>query len=586
MYISIIQGGNTRMRKAFQHVLALSFLLIVLLPSPAFSEREDTAQLTFSKKTVAKNITQTYTVQKGDVLSAIIRRLPGITERDIPRYYQLTKELNPDITDLDKLYEGQNIRLPVKSSAAPGDVASSFSAPSPEGTGSQPYQVKKGDSLIRIAHRELRITSRTQSTLLLIKSMNPNIKDVNRIYIGQMIRLPDGRTASKAGAEGLTPNRAVPDKSQTVRDTESPLADMTDGKAKDSIVLTPAERIAVIKHIIAQMKGNMITTGNYYLPVSRTEQLTIDCAIIPVIEFEDQTTIMLDMDKHANAQLKKMIGDRWSSHHLVKIDDKDDIIVMLKKIFGVSKTYEITKSQNPLSIGSAPPMELLVDWVITRKDAKKSTSVNQGLRFVYEDNGLLPRAVVNYAKQNSWIITEISQERGLAAKPEEIYSLPPMTVLPTSSAKEFSYALLSYLGIQGERDADVKVFNIEKDGFNLSIKADLVVTRGEKKTLIFSRNLPPQFIHILEKSGSELIFVADQDDPARNLEKLLRGFSFVFTSGYFTFSGLDKNQPPYHFGFNGTKIKTDQSLYVVNFDFNSEIRGLLQETWSANIIRY
>ncbi len=575
------------MRKAFQQVLALSFLLIVLLPSAAFSEREDTAQLTFSKKTVTKNITQTYTVQKGDVLSAIIRRLPGITERDIPRYYQLTKELNPDITDLDKLYEGQNIRLPVKSPAAPGDVASSFSAPSSEGTGSQTYQVKKGDSLIRIAHRELRIASRTQSTLLLIKSMNPNIKDVNRIYIGQMIRLPDGRPALKAGAEGLAPNRAVPDKSQTVtRETESPLTDMTDGKAKDAIVLTPAERIAVIKHIITQMKGNMITAGNYYLPVSRTEQLTIDCASIPVIEFEDQTTVMLDLDNRANVQLKKMIGDRWSSHHLVKIDDKDDIVVMLKKIFRVSKTYEITKSQNPLSIGSAPPMEVLVDWVITRKDAKKSMFVNQGLRFVYEDNGLLPRAVVNYAKQNSWIITEISQERGLAAKPEEIYSLPPMTILPTSSAKEFSYALLSYLGIQGEKDADVKVFNIEKDGFNLSIKADIVVTRGEKKTLIFSRNLPPQFTHILERSGSELIFVADQDDPARNMEKLLRGFSFVFTSGYFTFSGLDKNQPPYHFGFNGTKIKTDQSLYVVNFDFNPEIRGLLQETWSANIIRY
>jgi len=587
MYISFLWGGNTRMRKAFQQVLAVSFLLSVLLPCPGFSEREDTAQLTFSKKTVTKTITQTYTVQKGDVLSAIIRRLPGITERDIPRYYQLTRELNPDIADLDKLYEGQNIRLPVKSPAAPGDVASSFSAPSSEGTGSQTYQVKKGDSLIRIAHRELRISSRTQSTLMLIKSMNPGIKDVNRIYIGQMIRLPDGRTALKAGAGGLAASRAVPDKGQTAtRETESPLADMTEGKAKDAIVLTPAERIAVIKHIITQLKGNMITTGNYYLPVTRTEQLTIDCAVIPVIEFEDQTTVMLDLDNRANAQLKKMIGDRWRSHHLVKIDDKDDIVIMLKKIFGISKTYEITKSQNPLSIGSAPPMELLVDWIITRKDAKKPMSVNQGLRFVYEDNGLLPRAIVNYAKQNSWIITEISQERGLAAKPEEIYSLPPMTVLPTSSAREFSYALLSHLGIQGEKDADVKIFNIEKDGFNLSIKADIVVTRGEKKTLIFSRNLPPQFIHILEKSGSELIFVADQDDPARNMEKLLRGFSFVFTSGYFTFSGLDKNQPPYHFGFNGTKIKTDQSLYVVNFDFNPEMRGLMQETWSASIIRY
>lgn len=566
------------MRKAFQQVLAVSFLLIFLLPVSAFSEREDTAQLTFSKKSAAKNITQTYSVQKGDVLSAIIRRLPGITERDIPRYYQLTKELNPDITDLDKLYEGQKIRLPVKSPAAPGDTASSFAAS--EATGSQTYHVRKGDSLIRIARRELHVASRTQPTLLLIKSLNPNIRDVNKIYVGQMIRLP-------APAGGLADNRALPDKDLPVtRETESPLSDMTDAKAKDSIILTPAERIAVIKHIIAQMKGNMITTGNYYLPVSRTEQLTIDCSAIPVIEFEDQTTVLLDLHNRANAQLKKMISDRWRSHHLVKIDDKDDIIVMLKKIFSISKTYEITKSQSPLSIGSVPPMEVLVDWIITRKNAGKSASVNQGLRFIYEDNGLLPRAVVNYARQNSWIITEISQERGLAAKPEEIYSLPPLTVLPRSSAREFAFALLSYLGIPGEKDADVKIFNLEKDGFNLSIKADVVVTRGEKKILIFSRNLPPQFTHILEKSGSELIFVSDQDDPAKNMEKLLRGFSFVFTSGYFTFSGLDKNQPPYHFGFNGTKIKTDQSLYVVNFDFNPEIRGLMQETWSAHIIRY
>ncbi|MRR18100.1 MAG: LysM peptidoglycan-binding domain-containing protein [Deltaproteobacteria bacterium] len=568
------------MRKAFQQLLAVSSLLILLLPVCAFSEREDTAQLTFSKKSAAKNATMTYSVQKGDVLSAIIRRLPGITERDIPHYYQLTKELNPDITDLDKLYEGQNIRLPVKSPAAPGDTASSFAAPAPEATGSQTYHVRKGDTLIRIARRELHVASRTQTTLLVIKSMNPNIRDVNKIYVGQMLRLPD-RTGGPAA------NRAVPDKSQSVtRETESPLSDSTDAKAKDSIILTPAERIAVIKHIIAQMKGNMITTGNYYLPVSRTEQLTIDCATIPVIEFEDQTTVLLDLHNRANAQLKKIIGDRWRSHHLVKIDDKDDIIVMLKKIFSISKTYEITKSQSPLSIGSVPPMEVLVDWIITRKNTGKSTSLNQGLRFVYEDSGLLPRAVVNYAKQNSWIITEISQERGLAAKPEEIYSLPPLTVLPTSSSREFAFALISYLGIPGEKDADVKIFNIEKDGFNLSIKADVVVTRGEKKILIFSRNLPPQFIQILEKSGSELIFVSDQDDPVKNMEKLLRGFSFVFTSGYFTFSGLDKNQPPYHFGFNGTKIKTDQSLYVVNFDFNSEIRGLMQETWSTQIIRY
>ena len=125
-----------------------------------------------------------------------------------------------------------------------------------------------------------------------------------------------------------------------------------------------------------------------------------------------------------------------------------------------------------------------------------------------------------------------------------------------------------------------------QDGFNLSIKADIVVTRGDKKYILFSRNLPPQFINILQKAGNELLFVADEDEPQKNMEKILRTFSFVFTPGYFSFSGLDKNQPPYSLGFSGLKIKTDKDIYVVNFDFNEDLRGLLKEAWSANIIRY
>jgi len=184
------------------------------------------------------------------------------------------------------------------------------------------------------------------------------------------------------------------------------------------------------------------------------------------------------------------------------------------------------------------------------------------------------------------MITEIAPDKGLVGKPEEIYSLPPVTVLPAMSATEFSLALLAYLNIPAQKDIDVRVFNIAEDGFNLSIKADIAVTRGEKKTILFSRNLPPQFVNILQKAGNEVIFISDQDGPAKNMEKILRSFNFAFTSGYFTFSGLDKNQPPYTFGFTGTKIKTDKDVYAVNFEFNHDLRGLMLETWSANIVLY
>ena len=579
------------MKNKFLSIPILVFFVIMAFHSPAMSTKEDTAQLTFSKTAIPKKTVHRYTVQKEDVLSAIVRKIPGVTEKDIPRYYQMIKELNPHIEDLNKLLVGQKIVLPGTAIALTEEKTATADIPvnkqSQESAISQAYRVKKGDNLIRIVHRELHIASNTQSTMLQIKSLNPSLKNAHKIYVGQVIRLPEGQSVVKGGGQPTEPAKTLEMNTPVISlpEEQQVHAEMTD-TGKDSIVLSPAARLVVIKHIFTQMNGTMMTTGNYYLPVSKTEQLTIDCSIIPVLELDDRTTIFLDLENRSNRHLKKILSDHWSNYHLVKIDAKDDIITMLKKIFKNTKSYEITKAQKPVSIGSSPPLEIIMDWLITRKVTKQSPSAIQGLRFVYENNALLPRAIVNYAQRHSFIITEISPEKGIVAKPEEIYSLSPMTVIPSSSARDFSYDLLSYLKIPAEKDVDVRVFNIARDGFNLSIKADIMVTRDEKKTILFSRNLPPQFVSILQRDGNKIIFVSDQDGPAKNIEKILHGFNFVFTSGYFAFSGLDKNQPPYNFGFSGTKIKTDKDIYVVNFDFNQELRGLLQETWSANIIRY
>ncbi len=604
------------MRMKVRSFLILTILATVIMSSQAIAAQEDTAQLTFTKTAVSKKPLQTYTVQKGEVLSAIIRKIPGITEKDIPPYYRMIKELNPDIENLDKLYAGQAIVLPGKPIPVAAEKvspqATDATAQPPASVGAQNYQVKKGDSLIRIIHRELQITAKTQPTLLIIKSMNSSIRDINKIYAGQILRLPDGQTTVKVATQPVKPEketavaprqtavdktkpeekRPEPQSVKIIEEKIEALPPVREQKAemdkppekKDVPILSPATRLAVIKHIVSQMNGSMMTGGNYYLPVSKTEQLTIDCSIIPVVEL-DGSTIFLDRGNRSNAHLKKMISDRWSNYHLISIDDKDDIVMILKKILKNTRTYEVTKAQKPISVGTLPPLEVSVDWIIAKKDPKQSSAI-QGLRFMYESDSLLPRAVVNSARKHSVFITEISPEKGLVGKPEEIYSLPPVAILPASPAREFSFALLSLLNIQGEKDVDVRVFNIEKDGFNLSIKADLVVSRDNKKYVLFSRNLPPQFVNILQKAGNELIFVSDQDDPVRTLETLLRTFRFATTSGYFSFSGLDKNQPPYAFGFNGAKIKTDKDIYIVNFNFSEDLRGLMKEAWSATIVRY
>ena len=546
--------------------------------------KEDTAQMSLQKTVFSKQNVHNYTVKKGDVISAIIRRIPGITEDDIPDNYRIIRELNPDIKNFNKLYAGQIIKLPGKSiylvEGEKGKVTPADLTTPKVSTGTKAYKVKRGDSLITIIHRELKIKNDPLKTINLIKSINPRIANVNKIYAGQIIKLPGKTVFVKA------PEQTRPVEQAIVKPAESQPQPEKLIEVKEKKVMPPEGRLAVIKQVVTQMNGSILISGNYYLPIPKTGQVTIDCSKIPVLEFDDKTTVFLDLENRINDNLKKMISDYWPNFYLVKVDRKDDIIAILKKIIAATKAYSMTKRERPITIGNIPSVEVIVDWIIVKADSKQSRPLSQGLRFVPENNSLLPKAIKNYAQQNGLIITEIDEETGLAGKPEEIYSLPAMPVFPTTSAKNFSYALVTHLGFTANKDADVKVFDMVKDGFNLSIKADLLIKNADNKYIIYSRSLPQQFINVLKEARYELIFVTDSASPKITMEKILLGLSIPYASGYFTFSGVDRNQAPYSFSFSGTKIKTDQDEYVIDFDLDQGLRGLLSESWSANIVRY
>lgn len=552
--------------------------------------KEDTAQITLKKTATSKQNLYTYTVKKGDMISTIVRQIPNIKQEDIKDNYKIIKELNPDISDLNKLWVGQLLVLPGKplSETQQNKMESNTAyraatavPPKNNPAGDNTYSIKKGDNLIKIIHRELKIKTNTRQMLKVIQSINPKIVNVNRIYAGQTIKLPGQTVFVKAAEE---------DKSfvqeEVVKRAESQTQPEEIIELKEKIVMPPEARLALIKHVITQMNGSIMTMGNYYLPIPKTGQVTIDCSKIPVIEFDDQTMMFLDLDNRAEGNLKKMINDNWANYHLIKVDKKDDVIAVLKKIFNTVKGYSMTKRETPMTIGSLPPVDLIVDWVITKSNSEQSQPLLQGLCIVYGNNPLLPKSIKNYAQKNGLIITEFSEETGIVGKPEEIYSLPPMPVFPKASVKDFSYALISYLGFKADKDTEVKVFDIVKDGFNLSIKADVLVKSANKRYIIYSRNLPVQFVNALKKAGYEVIFVAENDSPKIIMEKILPNFNITSASGFFSFSGVDKNQAPYVLSFQGTKIKTDNDLYIIDFEIDQGLRSLLREVWAANIARY
>ncbi|MCQ2604864.1 MAG: LysM peptidoglycan-binding domain-containing protein [Spirochaetia bacterium] len=113
---------------------------------------------------------ETYTMKSGDTLSSVAKKY-GVTVNDILKVNNIK---NPN-----NVYKGTKITIPEKNKVS--------SAPAQKVT-YETYTVKKGDSLSLIADK-------TRCPLKDVMSAN-NITNVNKIYVGQKLRIPRVTTAS------------------------------------------------------------------------------------------------------------------------------------------------------------------------------------------------------------------------------------------------------------------------------------------------------------------------------------------------------------------------------------------------------
>jgi len=124
------------------------------------NELSNPNQLSVGQALVITPAARTYTVQAGDTLYGIARRY-GVTVNEI-------LQRNPDITDPNQIYPGQEIIIPAAAQ--------------------ETYTVRAGDTLYGIARRY-------GVTVNEILAINPQITNPSQIYPGQVINIPvSGKT--------------------------------------------------------------------------------------------------------------------------------------------------------------------------------------------------------------------------------------------------------------------------------------------------------------------------------------------------------------------------------------------------------
>ncbi|MCE5266148.1 MAG: LysM peptidoglycan-binding domain-containing protein [Deltaproteobacteria bacterium] len=558
-----LRFGKVRMRR---FTLPVALLLLALLPSQ-LQAMEDNARLVF-QKTAGSGQTRVHVVKPGEWIHDILRSQFG--EQVVP--YALIRQLNPDIKNLDMIVPGQKIVLPVPDGTEP--AAPTPAAGSEDPSAAVTYRIVEGDSISRIILSEMNLRpSEALPAYRVIRKLNPAITDMNQLPVGGTLRLP--ASAAHPGVPTPAPAPAV--------------ADLPPAESSGSGQAAFADSLLrIIRPVITRMQGAVTLSGSHYVPIDETTQITIDCAQIPVVEMDDGTTVLLDYGSHLSENLKGLIRQIWKNYAFLTAKELRGELGGLPVIIGHSRNYTMRRVEKSLELISTPQILLTPDWVIQSKESSRGAAYRQGLFLLDPGERPLPAEVRAWIEKSGVAVTEIAG--GNVVTSAETASMAQPAVMDLREFKGIALVerLLTILGERPERNAEVAVFDQARSGFNLSVTADLMVRKGEKRFIVLAKSLPDQFNRLLKEADTEVLQIGEQEQGRSLVEGTLRWLGTPVSFGHFSFRiPYEGKRARLTGAFSTLRVTIEgEPAYLIGFDIPSAVLPFLNGSRGGRIVRY
>jgi hypothetical protein len=527
-----------------------AFFLFIVNSSSFAAVDEDTVHLSFKKtaKSVVKD--SEYTVKKGDYLIGIIEKKYGGSKKETRNILKKVRRLNPAIKNVNLIYPGQMVIFP-------GDIAKEIISETETAT----YIVKKGDSIIKIVSNELRITREESRRMLeTLKHLNPEISNLNRIYPGQNIIIPS------KGREGEKTKEMPPQE-----------------KIVEKRFLSHENQLSILSHMLSRTGGSIITEGSFYIPLRPQGQIEINCSEVPVAELADGKTVLLDFSNHIPNNVQKIVESTWKNYSIISTTSEGRS--MLEEFLNTAGIYTLTKKGGYITLGRKNLVSLFAGWIVRWEGGTVPYALC--INFIDGDSPIVPGNIRKYAMKNGFDLVEVSED-AVMTDFHMPYQSMDVSSLRWVSKRDLADSLLSKMGYSVFRDSKVGIFTIENDGFNLSVKADLMVETEKGDTIFNFEKLPKQFSDILMKRGVRMLYLSEDEGKRKTVTSVLNALGSSFASDTYRFpSSAASGKKVYEISFRALKIENSSPpLYLVEDEIDSDIYGLLNGKWEVELLRY
>ncbi|CCK78758.1 hypothetical protein [Desulfobacula toluolica] len=273
-----------------------------------------------------------YIVKKNDWLYKIFRQKGEISEKDFPFFLIIFKEINPQISNIDAIEPGSHIRIPLKKvkkgdydQSTPGNIdvpVIEFST-LPKYPDLSPFlmehTIKKGEIISNLVDKEFLKKGGiiSEEGLKAFQLANPGIKDINIVYEGDDIFLPDPSIISQSWFRSLLSEKTM---------QQEPVKKKQPAKH----VKLEACELTQLKRYCSLIDGTLLNRGKLYFPGENDSNPFIDLASTPIIETQNGSKTLIISDKNANDELLKSVKTYWKNLKIKSISETIDTLDTLK----------------------------------------------------------------------------------------------------------------------------------------------------------------------------------------------------------------------------------------------------------------
>ena len=433
------------------------------------------------------------------------------------------------------------------------------------------YIVRKGDSLSAILHERLGVPAAEMAKWIgLAKKLNPGLVNANRIYPGQALILPGkGEAASGPVEQAAGPAQA-------------------DAPQMDARVFRPTDRdLDIISAVVKQSGGTVARGGKVFIPLTEEEHLAVDCADIPMVELADGSRVFLDYGRQIPADTARLVRSRWANFTVIS-DGGDGVYTALAGIFGASRDYTFRRLEEALTLGTAPVLKLKVDWILSRKGPDGQENTLCGIFRTSARSQPLPEPVARFAEKHGVPVLEIDEEIGALRIRKERPPAPDIRSLDAGGNRALVGSLLDTLGYSYAKDQRIPVPDTTKDGPPMAFRADYSVRIGTRTVVIQFGDLPSQFQVKLNEKGTGLVLISGEDERKTALEKVLKGLDIPYVQENAEFSSPENDRPPrWTLTLAVIRLTSEKgTLYLVPPDADRELCAFIRERWNRQLVRY